>query len=208
MANLRLTEAMLEVCDYSDQTILDIGCGDGTYTWAIWSLGKPRSIVAIDPAASAIQSANERRQDENVEFVEGNAYQLDYPDNTFDVAMLRGVLHHLDNPEQAIREALRVAKRVVVVEPNGYNPVLKIIEKLSAYHREHDEKSYSPALLDRWFNESGAGIARYVYIGLVPMFCPDWMARILKAVEPFFEKLPVVRKLYCGQYVFCAERKS
>ena len=34
--------------------------------------------------------------------------------------------------------------RCSLIEPNGYNPTLKLIERFSRYHREHGEKSYAP----------------------------------------------------------------
>ena len=37
-----------------------------------------------------------------------------------------------------------------VIEPNGYNPVLKVLEKVSRYHIEHEERSFFPATLHAW----------------------------------------------------------
>ncbi len=42
---------------------------------------------------------------------------------------------------------------------------------------------------------------RSLYIGLVPFFCPDLMARVLNALEPIVERIPVLRAIACGQYV-------
>ena len=95
----------------------------------------------------------------------------------------------------------RVARDILVIEPNGYNPVLKIIERVSPYHREHQELSYTRATLAGWFAEAGATLQSHAYIGLVPFFCPDWMVRPLKAVEGIVESLPLVRTLMCGQVV-------
>jgi len=52
------------------------------------------------------------------------------------------VLHHLDKPLDALREAFRVANIVIIVEPNGCNPFEKLAEKYSKYHIEHKEKLY------------------------------------------------------------------
>jgi hypothetical protein len=40
----------------------------------------------------------------------------------------------------------------------------------------------------------------------VPMFCPDWMARVLKFAEPAIERLPLVNRMLCAVYVFQARR--
>ena len=116
------------------------------------------------------------------------------------------MLHHLDNPLEVLREALRVAPLVVVVEPNGYNLVLKVIEKLSPYHRAHGEKSYAPRRLRGWFEELGAKVLSSGYAGLVPFFCPDIVARFLKAIEPAFERTPVLNSLSCAVQVVVARR--
>jgi hypothetical protein len=38
------------------------------------------------------------------------------------------------------------------------------------------------------------------------MFCPDWMARVLKFAEPAIERLPLVNRMLCAVYVFHARR--
>ena len=113
----------------------------------------------------------------------------------FDVAQLRGVLHHLDRPVDALREAMRVAPVIVVLEPNGYNLGLKAIEKLSTYHRDHGEKSYAPANLERWVRELGGRVVSRDWVGLVPYFCPDWFARTMKVIEPVVESVPLLNDL-------------
>ena len=144
IANKRQSDAIFEVVNLHRKRVIDIGCGDGTYTLEIYDRAEPSVLCGIDPAAPAIDVANERRGDRDVEFTCDSAYSIPYPDDSFDVAHLRGVLHHMDRPVDALREAFRVAPTIVVLEPNGFNPVLKLIEKMSKYHREHGEKSVSP----------------------------------------------------------------
>jgi SAM-dependent methyltransferase len=137
-----------------------------------------------------------------------SAYELPYDANSFDIAYLRGVLHHMDQPQLAIREAVRVASTVVVIEPNGYNPVLKVLERYSPYHVEHHEKSYPPLQLDRWATAAGGTVTVRKWAGLVPMFCPDWMARPLKVIEPLVEVAPLLNLISCAVYVSVIEHKS
>lgn len=206
IANKRQSDAILSVIDFRGKRVIDIGCGDGTYTNEIFDRARPSFLCGVDPARPAIEVANKRVGDRLIKFECENAYQLPYADDSFDIAHLRGVLHHMDRPADALREALRVAPTVVVLEPNGNNLVLKAIEKLSKYHREHGEKSYFPAALDRWIGELGGKITKRDWIGLVPFFCPNWAARTLKILEPMVEATPLVRALGCGNYVFIATR--
>lgn len=207
MANRRLTDAGLAAADFRGKKVLDIGCGDGTYTIELFDLGQPASIHGIDPAAEAVEIARHKAGDRPVTFSVESAYELPYEADRFDIAYLRGVLHHMDRPEEALREALRVASTLVVIEPNGNSPILKLIERTSRYHIEHLEKSYSSHSLNRWIGALGGEVTRRQWAGLVPMFCPDWMARTLKVVEPVVERLPFINAVGCAVYVFAATRR-
>ena len=84
---------------------------------------------------------------------------------------------------------------------------LKLIEKTSRYHREHGEKSYPPARLDRL----SAGWARVIhrsFVCIVPYFCPDWFARTMKRIEPVVEAIPIADRLGCSTYIMVATRNA
>lgn len=210
LANGRMTEAAMAVASFSGRTVIDIGCGDGTYTAELVSVGRASEVHATDPSAEAVRVARSRTRDLGpaVHFTVASAYRLPYPDDRFDMAHLRGVLHHMDDPVNALRESLRVARRVVVVEPNGYNPGLKLLERCSRYHIEHGEKSYAPRTLDRWLREVGGRVDTRLWAGFVPMFCPDRAARAMRLVQPVLERAPGLRAVGCAVYVFSAVRES
>src|SRR5271157_5272081 len=185
--------------------ILDIGCGDGTYTIELVKRLSVASATAFDAAEVAVARAKERYGQEypNFEFRVGSIYashELVAP-ATFDVVVLRGLLHHLYEPERAIASLARVADAVLFVEPNGFNPITKMIEKFSSYHRKHEEKSYRPPVLNRWFENEGYGLIDRRFFGVVPYFCPTLMAKALKIVEPYAERIPVARHLCCGTHL-------
>ena len=209
LANRRLTAATLDLVDLGGKRVVDIGCGDGSYTVDLFDHGHPAMMQGIDPASEAIDNARDKiGQRSNLDFAAHSAYQIPAADNSFDVAHLRGVLHHLDRPADAMREAFRLAPTLVVIEPNGYNPMVKLLERFSAYHIDHDEKSYAPRQLERWVNELGGQVVQRQWVGLVPFFCPDWFARAMKGIEPAVEKTPLLRSFTCGVYAFLARRES
>ncbi len=205
IANQRLTDITLDSIQLVGKSVIDIGCGDGTYTIEIYDKGKARAIVAGDVADKAVRLARGCLDARRIYYHVSSAYAIPFDAKTFDVAILRGVLHHLDDPIQALREALRVAKVVWVIEPNGYNPGLKFLERFSQYHIAHHEKSYSPASLDDWVKSLRGQVTKRIWAGLVPMFCPDWMAKAMKSIEPVIEKTPIINKLGCAVYSFAAE---
>ena len=206
IAIARQTEAVLTAFDFAGKTVLDVGCGDAGITIDLYDRAAPLRIVGFDPASEAIEIGRGRIQGRAIALSVESAYAMPYPDQAFDVAHLRGVLHHMEDPAKAVREAARVAQTVVVLEPNGYNPVLKMIENMSAYHRAHGERSFRSSTIDAWMSDSGLSITHRSFCCLVPYFCPDRAARVLKRLEPFFEAIPGLNRLACGAYVVAGAR--
>jgi len=185
-----------------------MGCGDGFYTRRFWDLGKPKALSAVDAAPAAVEVARKRSEGRPIRFQVADAHRLPFANDSFDVALVQSILHHDDRPADLIREAFRVAPTILVHEPNGNNAGLKVIEKLSRYHREHGEKSYSSPRIRRWIRQADGEVHWEKFAGFVPMFAPDWLARCMKATEPLLERCPGARALGCALYVLVARRMS
>jgi ubiquinone/menaquinone biosynthesis C-methylase UbiE len=207
MAHGRMTDAVLAIADFKDKRVIDVGCGDGLFTFELLERGGAASVVGVDPVLEALEVARARSEGERAEFKLGSDYELDFPSSDFDIAHLRAVLHHLDRPIDALREALRVAPTVVVAEPNGNNPGVKLFERFSRYHIDHEERSYSSRALNRWARSVGGEVTARNWVGEVPTFCPDIVARVTKRIEPLSESLPGFRALACAHYVFVVTRR-
>ncbi len=208
IANARMSKALHETYDWRGKSVLDLGCGDGTYTVAFEGLGASK-VLGIDPAAAAVTRGTEKARTMNLSrttFQAGNLYALSQEIKGFDVVVLRGVLHHLPDAKQAIAIALQIGRSVVILEPNGFNPVLKLLEKFSTYHREHEEQSFAPVTLDAWCKNAGGHITARRFINLVPMFCPTGLTKLLDAATPLVERIPLLRAIACGQYIVRADR--
>jgi ubiquinone/menaquinone biosynthesis C-methylase UbiE len=208
LATQRSTDAILATKCLCNRSVVDLGCGDGFYTIRFWDTAQPKSIVGIDPAAHAIAVANANKGNRPLQFLVCDAHDIPFADNSFDVALVQSILHHDNNPKDIIREAFRVAPEIIIHEPNGNNPALKVIEKLSSYHREHNEKSYASSQLRRWIEESSGVVTHECFAGFVPMFCPDRLARAMKRLEPVIEALPLVNRIGCAVTVMVAQRRG
>jgi SAM-dependent methyltransferase len=206
LATERWLQLVLGLTDLEGRSVTDIGCGDGTFTMRYWDRGKPRMMSALDPAVKAVVAGSAKSQGRPILFIAADGHRLPYADDAFDVAILQAILHHDSDPAATIREAFRVAREIIVLEPNGYSPILKVMERISAYHREHEERSYTAARLKRWVESAGGRVTRGRLGVAVPMFCPDWLARIFKFIEPPVEKIPLVNRMLCAVYVFHARR--
>lgn len=211
-ANERISKSIADGYTFRGKRVLDLGCGDGTYTLEFASLGA-KEVLGIDPAEAAVETARRKAKDaglaDQVSFEPGNIYALkeQLDGQVFDCVVLRGVLHHLPDPARAIDCVAALADTVIILEPNGCNPVLKVLERFSRYHVDHEERSFLPATIKSWCKLAGLHVASTAYINLVPMFCPDWMARCCRRVEPLFEEIPLLWEIICGQCLIIAERK-
>jgi SAM-dependent methyltransferase len=208
LATQRSRDVIVELADLRGRSVIDMGCGDGYFTLQLSDAAQPRRLLAVDAAGQAVAAARGRRTTQRVEFALADIHRLPFPDDSFDVALVQSILHHDDDPRDVIREAFRVAPEIVIHEPNGNNLGLKIIERASTYHREHGEKSYRPRLMARWVREAGGEPVSLRFAGLVPMFCPDWVAKVTKRLEPVVESLPFLRSSGCAVYVMIAQRNA
>ncbi len=212
LANFRISESIARSYEFLGKRVLDLGCGDGTYTLELSALGATY-ILGIDPAEIAVNAANRKAKNAGLErkvaFEVGNIYDLKklIGDRRFDCVVSRGVLHHLSDPEKAVECISLLANSVIFLEPNGFNPVLKILERFSSYHIEHEERSFLPSTIKSWCESAGLRVSSIEHINLVPMFCPDWMAKTCRSVESIVEKIPGLREMMCGQCIIIADRQ-
>jgi 2-polyprenyl-3-methyl-5-hydroxy-6-metoxy-1,4-benzoquinol methylase len=211
LANARISRCIAGGFDFRGASVLDLGCGDGAYTLEFPSYGV-REILGVDPAAVAIDAARNRAKecglDTQVRFEVGNIYALEeyIIPGRFDCIVIRGVLHHLPDPALALAGLAGFAGTVMVLEPNGNNPVLKLLERFSRYHVAHEERSFSPRLIRNWLREAGLTVRSSQVLNLVPFFCPDRLARVLRVAEPLVERIPLLRDIACGQSIIVAGR--
>ena len=97
--------------------ILDIGCGAGKLGEAVLDHHNcPLGIIYL-----GLEKA--RRGDEFIKVIQHQEGPLPFEDKEFDLVILADVLHHEENEEQLLNEAIRVAKRFVVIKehkPEGF----------------------------------------------------------------------------------------
>jgi ubiquinone/menaquinone biosynthesis C-methylase UbiE len=105
---LRTQELIRRFAPEPPATIIDVGGGPGVY--AAWLTDLGHEVHLIDPVARHIDQAVERSADIAVAQV-GDARSLDYPDDSFDMALLLGPLYHLIERQDRLR-ALQEARRV------------------------------------------------------------------------------------------------
>lgn len=208
IANERYTKMITSITDFTQKSVVDIGSGDGTYTVELLKSTNPKNVEGVEPSPKAAERAQKLygSMSSRLSFSCGESKALVAKRARFDLAVYRGVIHHVEDPVGEIARALCIANTVIILEPNGWNPLMKVVEKTSAYHRQHGERSYTPSQLTHWVEKAGGRVTQLRFFGLVPYFSPKPIARIGRLLEPLVEQLPLVRSLLCGQYIMVAQR--
>ncbi|MCP9496001.1 MAG: class I SAM-dependent methyltransferase [Pyrinomonadaceae bacterium MAG19_C2-C3] len=101
----------------SPQNLMDIGSGRGTFLWALLDAFPQLTVTALDRSErrAADIAAVRRGGIENLSSVLMDACTLGFADKCVDVVTLLEVIEHLERPNQAAAEAVRVARRFVIV---------------------------------------------------------------------------------------------
>ncbi len=87
--------------------ILEIGCGPGALAGALHRWYPNAEITAVDRDSEFISFAKEN--EEGISFIEGDATELPFEDNTFDVTISNTVSEHIE-PSKFYGEQLRVLR--------------------------------------------------------------------------------------------------
>ncbi|MFG0331458.1 MAG: metalloregulator ArsR/SmtB family transcription factor [Phycisphaerales bacterium] len=128
--------------------VADLGCGTGELTAKL--APHVRKVLAVDMSSAMLDAARNRLAEvSNVFFHEADLLELPFPEGAADAAVISLVLHHIEDPEQAIAEAGRIVK-------SGGR--MLIIDML-----EHDRDEYRHTMGHRW-------------LGFAEEVAPGWLS--------------------------------
>lgn len=107
----RIVDRIVELLALSPESrILDIGAGTGSYSSALAERGY--TMTALEPSSVMRDQASVSA---DVEWREGVAESLPFPDDSFDGAIMILCIHHFTNLGAALSEAQRVVQRGPIV---------------------------------------------------------------------------------------------
>jgi ubiquinone/menaquinone biosynthesis C-methylase UbiE len=164
---------------------LEIGAGSGLLTY--FMANHAESYVACDLSPAMLKRGADRVRDDRIEWIEADLCDLPFSDNEFDSVFGTDIIHHLDDPVEALTEIRRVAapgSHIVVLESNALNPL-----NLRNIGVEHEVRSFlnTRKNLHRWFEEAGW---TDVQVRPAPSFTPAG-PRILSPVFGLIDSISV-----------------
>lgn len=93
------------------ESVLEIGCGQGTGAKIIYELFEPRRYVGVDLDPRMIKRALEKAGAlPNATFFQSDVSNLELPDADFDLVVDFGIVHHVPNWKDALAEVHRALK--------------------------------------------------------------------------------------------------
>lgn len=132
---LQLYHHVAEHVDWTDADVLEVSSGRGGGASFIMRYFKPRSYVGVDFSLKAIEFCDQHHHIDGLKFEHGNAEDLKYPDDTFDIVLNVEASLYYPNIKKFLHHVRRVLK------PGGYflYTDLRYEEKVSEWHAQLEE---------------------------------------------------------------------
>ena len=111
--------------------ILEAGCGTGQMSIALSRYG--RQVYGIDLSKGSLIEAKKFISSNNIKSVHlfrMNIFKLFFEENTFDIVISNGVLHHTYNPKLAFSKLVKVLKPEGIIVIGLYHKYGRIIQKI------------------------------------------------------------------------------
>ncbi len=181
--------------------VLDCGCGAGAFfRWIGDAILPHGEIIGLDHSADMLAAAEKAATGQpwadRLRFVESDAHELPFADNSLDGAHTERVLMHVDDPARVVRELTRVVQPggwIVCVEPDllGFRVDAGPPVDPGPLLRAHSALKAQPGIgleLTRFMVNAGLGAIEIVPITEVEHGCPPevlafWEVAAAKAVE-------------------------
>jgi SAM-dependent methyltransferase len=179
-------------------SVLDVGCGDGATEIFFQQYFPDWDITGIDVSEASIMQATQRGLPAHFFWYDG--VNMDFPDATFDIVFMAGVLHHVSYPMhtpllEEIYRVLKVGGRLHLFEHNPLNPLTRHLVNTCVFDRDAKllRSSYMARLLKKYFT-----IQRRTYIIFFPR--KGFFLKLL-FLERYLQWLP-----FGGQYYYVSAK--
>ncbi len=125
----RKIEKICELLDIGNQPasvkILELGTGTGIHAEYLINRYPAISYTGVDISLGMLREARKKLWEEDVSLIMGDGHRLPFKNDSFDLAVISGTLHHFSDPCRGLSEAMRVLRkggRLAIMEPNWLFP--------------------------------------------------------------------------------------
>jgi ubiquinone/menaquinone biosynthesis C-methylase UbiE len=95
-------------------SILDVGAGTGRAALFLSKMNSELRIVSVEPVKE-LREIGHAKGLKPLELLDGDIYNLNFEDSSFDLVCAFGVFHHLQDPVAALEEMKRVGKHAIFI---------------------------------------------------------------------------------------------
>lgn len=181
-------------CDNSQIKVLDWACGNGEN--GIYAASKGANCIGIDISPEGIQNANNNAKNAGVDkhctFETMDGENMSFEDNTFDVGVEYGALHHVEL-DAALAELSRVLKptgEMICIEAMRHNPFIHWYRRRTPHLRTEWEVDHilgveSLDVMRRYFDKVEVRFFHLTALALVPFR----KKAIFNILLPFFNAI-------------------
>ena len=111
---IQLYHHVASAVDLDGKKVLEVGSGRGGGANYVARALKPGEMVGLDYSSNAVDFSNKNNAGEHLSFVEGDAENLPFDDDSYDVVLNVESSHCYGNMQKFVNEAYRILK------PGGY----------------------------------------------------------------------------------------
>ncbi len=189
-------EAIKKYYPLNIDAILDIGTADGLMLSRIKEEFPHTKCIGLEYSQELI----DQNADKNIEIVRGDAQNLPFSDNSFDIVIATAIIEHLDFPIKMLKEAHRVLKPEGVIVLTTLNPFFeKIADFIGQMEKEIHQTTFNLGNLKSCFKDTNFQILKTKRFMISPIGLPfelkiETIIRLLKLDFILLNQLIVGKK--------------
>jgi len=135
----RTNEVIYAICKHHPSpinSILDIGTAEGAMLSSIKKEFPQAKCFGLEYSQELI----EMNQDKNIKIIQGDAQNLPFKNNSFDIAIATAIIEHLPGPSKIISETYRILKKgglFILTTPDPFfDQIAEILSREERGHRK------------------------------------------------------------------------
>jgi SAM-dependent methyltransferase len=217
----RLREIMKIVRKTSFDSFLDVGCAEGLCLKLLSKNSRTRSSGSgLDLAKNYLLKA--RVASPKSLLVQGDASQLPFKNDIFDLVLCSEVLEHVPNPKNVFKELVRVSRRYIVVTLAGENLFYFVMRKFGLVrtpnpygepgHGHINEDRISQTVIP-WSLEIGCKCIDTMTTSYFPAHflrshrMPSSLVFLVRLADKIINNIPILSEFGATQIAFLVKQK-